>query len=105
MDLIVVPPTVQTITAGATITANACSTTKFITSSGSVTTSTVDTLTNATTAGCCMRVINTGSNNITLDSNANTFLPSATDLTLGAGDADTLCSDGTKWYSVGNSNN
>ena len=100
---IVSPPAVETITAGATITANACGTVKRITASGGVdiTTSTTTTFTNASAnQGCCMVVINVGTTTrIILDENSS-FACEGTDLRLRDSDIDSVrvCSDGVQWY-------
>ncbi len=99
---IVSPPATETISAAATITANACGTIKRITASSSVTTNTTNTFTNASAnQGCCMVVINVGTlNDITLDNNSNFASEGAANLRVRGGKDDSLrvCSDGTKWY-------
>jgi hypothetical protein len=94
------PAAAQTIAAGNTITADACGTMKQITSAGAVTTSTTDTFSTpaAGNSGCCMWVVNTGTNNITLDANANFKTNGGTDQVLTADDAVLVCGNGTKWY-------
>ena len=107
--LLVTPPAAQTIEAGNTIAANACGTIKIITSAGDVTTSTTNTFTEpaATNAGCCMDVINTGANTITLDANTNFVSAGAANVALGAGDTVRVCSTGAsgKWYQIGATGN
>lgn len=103
--LLVTPPAAQTIAAGNTVAADACGTIKMITAEGAVTTATDNTFTapGATNAGCCMDVINTGAQNITLDNNANFVSAGAADVVLGAGDTVRVCSTGAsgKWYQIG----
>ena len=105
--MVITPPTAQTIAGGNTITANACGTAKYISSSGTVTTSTTDTFTTPTTQynGCCMDVVNTGANQITLDNNANFFSAGAADVVLGTADSVRVCCNGTSWYQVGATGN
>lgn len=107
--LLVTPPAAQTIEAGNTIAANACGTIKIITSAGDVTTNTTNTFTEpaATNAGCCMDVINTGANTITLDVNTNFVSAGAANVALGAGDTVRVCSTGAsgKWYQIGATGN
>lgn len=107
--LLVTPPAAQTIEAGNTIAANACGTIKIITSAGDVTTNTTNTFTEpaATNAGCCMDVINTGANTITLDANTNFVSAGAANVALGAGDTVRVCSTGAsgKWYQIGATGN
>ena len=84
------PPSVQTIAAGNTVTANACGTIKPIMAAGNVTTDTTNTLTApaASVVGCIMKVVNVGSaNTITLDNNANFMTNLGADIALGPGDA------------------
>ena len=102
-SLIVTPPAVQTIAAGNTITANACGTIKMITSAGAVTTDTSNTFTApaSSNSGCCMDVVNVGSNNITLDNNANFFSSGGADVVLGEADSCRVCSSGVIWYQIG----
>ena len=88
----------QTVTAGATISANGCGTIKRLVSASSVTTSTTDTFTTPTTSqnGCCMFVVNqNASDTITLDNNSNFHGNGNTDVVLGSYDTATVCSDGT----------
>lgn len=101
--LVVNHPTAQTIAAGNTVAADACGTVKAITSSGIVTTDTTNTFTApaAGNKGCCMDVINVGSNNITLDNNANFVSFGGADVVLTANDAVRVCEyNGAsgKWY-------
>ena len=92
----------QTISAGTTITANdACTNTiKQITSAGAVTTSTANTFTapSAGNAGCVMRVVNVGANNITLDNNANFKSAGGADVVMTPDDVVTVFSTGSVWY-------
>lgn len=94
------PKSAQTIAATNTITADACLSTKFITSAGAVTTSTTDTFTTPSEdlQGCRMNVINTGANNITLDANTNFKTSAGGDLTLTQYDSVEVSCDGTFWY-------
>jgi hypothetical protein len=96
------PPAVQTIAGGNTIAADACGGIKRITSAGVVTTDTTNTFTapSSDNAGCVLRVINTGANNITLDNNALFFSPGAADVVMTANDAIIVGSDGSKWYAL-----
>jgi hypothetical protein len=96
------PAAAQTISAGGTVTANACGTVKLITSGGAVTTSTTNTFTTpgTTNAGCCMDVVNTGANNITLDANTAFRTIGGTNQVVGQYDAVRVCSDGASWYQV-----
>ena len=93
-------PTAETITAGATITANACGSIKRVTSASNVTTNTTNTFTASTAAGCCMDVINTGSNTVTLDANAKFKTSADIDQPLGPSGTTRVCSDGTNWYQI-----
>lgn len=95
-------PSAQTITAGTIIAADSCGGLKQITSSGSVTTSTTNTFTAPATAnnGCCMDVVNTGSNNITLDNNANFKSAGAADVVMTGTDSVRVCSNGSAWYQI-----
>ncbi len=92
----------QTISAGNTIAADSCGAMKQITSAGAVTTDTTNTFTApaAANAGCVLRVVNVGSNNITLDNNANFKSAGATDVLLTADDAVIVESNGTTWYQI-----
>jgi uncharacterized phosphosugar-binding protein len=98
-------PAAETVTAGATITADACGTLKRITAAGAVTTSTTDTFTApaAANAGCHMLVCNVGSNTITLDNNAHFKSIGGADIALTADDCTQVVSSGASgaWYSVG----
>ena len=102
--LLVVPPTAQTITAGSTVTANGCGTLKLVTSAGAVTTDTTDTFTapSANNAGCIMQVCNSGSNNITLDTNARFKSFGGLDVVLTADDCVSVGSTGASgvWYQL-----
>ena len=97
---IVAPPSSQTIADTNTITADACGTIKPVTSAGSVTTNTTDTFTapSASYNGCCMDVVNVGSNDIILDVNAKFVTASASNVTLGASDAVRVCATASVWY-------
>ena len=88
----------QTIAAGNTIAANACGSTKRISSAGAVTTDTTNTF-GAGTAGvvCEMKVCNVGSQNITLDRNANTKLVGGADVVLAADSCIGVSFDGVFW--------
>lgn len=102
-NFLATPPGAETITAAATITANACGTVKQITAAGTITTNTTNTFTApaAANTGCCMDVINTGSNTITLDQNANFKTNGGTDKALAASNFIRVCSNGTAWYQIG----
>jgi len=101
------PPASQTITAGATITADACGTFKDISSAGAVTTNTTNTFTapSSDLSGCCMNVVNTGANNITLDNNSLFYSAGGADVVLGLADSAIVCTNGTVWAQMGGSNN
>ncbi len=104
--LVVNHPAAQTIAAGNTVAGDACGTVKAITSAGAVTTDTTNTFTApaAGNKGCCMDVINVGSNNITLDNNANFVSFGAADVVLTANDAIRVCEyNGASgaWYQTG----
>jgi len=103
VGLMVTPPADQTIAGGNTITDDGCGTIKAVTSSGAVVTSTTNTFTAPASGndGCCMDVINVGSQNITLDNNANFLSIGGADIVLTGNDATRVCSNGSKWYSVG----
>jgi hypothetical protein len=92
----------ETISAGGTITANACGGIKSISAAGAVTTDTTNTFTAPATANgnCIMYVCNTGANDITLDNNSN-FIAGA-DQTLTANDCITVGSTGNTgvWYAL-----
>lgn len=100
--IIAAPPNVETITAAATITADGCGTLKRITATGAVTTNTTNTFTAPATSnsGCVMTVVNTGSNNITLDNNANFKSSGAADVVLTSDDAVIVASTGSVWYQI-----
>lgn len=105
---IVTPPTSQTIAAGNTVTADSCGTVKRINAASSVTTSTTDTFTTATTQydGCCMDVVNEDDTDaITLDFNANTVTNGGADVVLGPGDTARFCSNGVLWRQIGATGN
>lgn len=107
--LVVNPPAAQTIAAGNIITADSCGGLKEITAAGAVTTDTTNTFTApaAGNRGCCMSVINIGSNAITLDNNALFVSAGAADVVLGAGDTVRVCSTGASgaWYQIGATGN
>lgn len=94
-----VVPATQTVAAGFTVTADACGGLKRLTSTGSPTSDTTNTFTapSSSNAGCCMDVVNVGSNDILLD--ANTLFPvtSASALTLAQNGSIRVCSDGSYW--------
>jgi hypothetical protein len=102
--LVVNPPSTQTIAAGNTISDSGCGTVKRITSAGAVTTSTTNTFTAPAVgnAGCCMDVVNVGSNNITLDVNSNFISKSGSDVVMAANNTVRVCSTGDSgvWYEV-----
>lgn len=95
-------PSAQTIAAGNTVAADACGTIKQITASGAVTTNTTDTFTApaASNKGCILHVCNTGSNTITLDTNAHFKSNGAADVALGQDDCVVVGSTGTVWYQL-----
>lgn len=93
-------PSIQTISGGGTVTANACGGVKRIDSLSGVTTSTTDTFTapDSTNAGCVMNVCNIGANSVTLDNNANFKSTGAADVVLGEFDCVIVGSTGTSGY-------
>jgi hypothetical protein len=95
-------PAAQAIAAGGTVAANACGSVKEISAAGVVTTSTTDTFTTPAVAnkGCCMDVVNSSANNITLDANGNFRTIAAANQVLGQYDAVRVCSNGTFWFQV-----
>lgn len=97
---VVQSPSAESITAGATITANACGTIKKLTSAGNVTTDTTNTFTSPTSGydGCCMDVYNTGANTITLDQNAKFKTSGGANVSLTSGSFTKVCSNGANWY-------
>lgn len=103
-ELRVTMPAAETITAAATITADGCGTIKRITAAGAVTTGTTNTFTAPASgnAACIMHVCNTGSNNITLDNNANFISAGAADVVVTANDCVTVGSTGASgaWYQL-----
>lgn len=105
LQIKIIPSSTQNIAAGDTVNADACGGIKLIASGGAVTTSTANTFTapSILNAGCCMDVVNSGAQNITLDNNANFVSAGAADVVLGAGDSCRVCSSGAsgKWYQVG----
>ena len=96
----VIPPASQVISGGNTIASDACGGIKQIASTGAVTTSTTNTFTapSAINNGCCMTVINTGTQNITLDNNASFYSAGAADVVMTQDDALSVCSTGSAWY-------
>lgn len=105
---IVTTTAVQTIGAGNTVTADVCGGIKRINSSGAVTTDTTNTFTAgaAWTLGCCMDVVNSGGNNITLDSNANFRSNGAADVVLGTYDTVRVCQYlSAEWVQIGATGN
>ncbi len=101
---VVQPIGVQTIASTNTVTADSCGSIKTITSGGAVTTNTTNTFTAFAEGleGCVMSVCNTGSNNITLDNNANFASAGGADVVLTGNDCVTVgVPDGqTKWYQL-----
>lgn len=93
----------ETITAAATITANACGGLKRITAASDVTTNTTNTFTAPSTAGnCCMDVINVHTTStIYLDSNALFLVTGAASLAIGPNGGIRVCSDGSYWRHAG----
>jgi len=109
---VVTPPAASTIVANDTITANACGTIMLLTADLPVTTNTTNTFTTpaAANAGCCMDVVNIGTNatnTITLDANTNFTSAGAADVVLGIGDSCRVCSNGAsgKWFQIGDTGN
>lgn len=95
-------PAAQTIGAGGTVAADACTGVKRITAAGVVTTSTTNTFTApaATSTGCAMDVCNVGVNAITLDANVLFLTAGGTDVALGTGDCVRVAGDGTMWRQI-----
>ena len=91
----------ETITAGATITANACGGIKRVTAAGAVTTNTGGTFTapSVRNAGCMMTVYNSGGFDITLDANSAFDTLSNADVVLASGCSVEVFSTGAsgKW--------
>lgn len=105
---VVSPPTAEAVTAGMTITANACGTIKQINSTGNQTTSLTDTFTApaAANTGCCMDVINIDTaDTITLDFNTKFLSAGGADVALGPNDTVRVCSNGTSWFQIGATGN
>jgi len=102
--LVVNPPAAQTIAAGNTVLDDSCGTLKLITAAGAVTTDTTNTFTApaAGNEGCIMHVCNVGSQNITLDNNANFKSAGGADVVLTADDCVTVGSTGASgvWYQL-----
>jgi hypothetical protein len=105
---IVTPPSVETIAAGAVITADACGTIKLIQSTGNVTTDTTNTFTAPTASynGCCMDIINMNTvDTITLDQNALFKTTGNVNQQLGPDGTIRVCSNGTSWHQIGQMGN
>lgn len=103
VGLKVVPPPAETINSGATITANVCGGGfKYISSTGTITTSTTDTFTapSASNNGCIFYVMNTGSFNITLDNNTHFATIGAADIVMTANDIVEVGSNGVVWGQI-----
>lgn len=103
-------PAQQTIGAGGTVAADACGGLKLIGAAGPVTTDTTNTFDAITAAnrGCCMDVVNGGSNAITLDNNARFLSAGAADVVLGSGDSVRVCAgpvSSLTWYQIGPTGN
>jgi hypothetical protein len=97
----------QSITAGGTITADACGGVKQVTASGIVTTSTTNTFDapTVTNTGCRMDVCNTSGFAITLDANANFRTNDGNDVALAAASAAlikcvSVFQSGTTWIQL-----
>lgn len=90
----------QTIADTNTVAADACGGIKRLTSGGAVTTNTTNTFTapSAANTDCCMRLVNVGAANITLDANANFKTAGAADVVLTPDDTTEVCQVGTAWY-------
>jgi hypothetical protein len=96
-------PAVQTIATGDTVQADACGGLKRVTSAGAVTSSLVSTFTAPGTSniGCRMNICNMGTNNITLDNNAQFKSIGGADIVLTPDDCTAVESDGIVWRSIG----
>ena len=96
-------PATQTITAGATITADACGGVKRISAASAATTSTSNSFTapSALNSGCVMDVINVGPAPITIDSNAIFPTKNAADAVLDSSGTIKVVSVGSYWMKVG----
>lgn len=92
----------QTIAGGNTVAADACGSIKNISSAGAVTTNTTNTFTAlSVNQPCIMNVVNVGSNNITLDNNANFKSPGGADVVMTGNDSIVVgTTDGTVWYAI-----
>lgn len=101
-NMIVTPPSTETISSAATITANGCGTIKRITNNTAVTTNTTDTFTApaSSNAGCFMYIVNVGTSTITLDNNAHFVSAGAADVAVTANDSVAVVSDGSAWYQI-----
>ncbi len=98
----------QVISDGGSLAIDSCGGTKFISSSGNVTTSTTDTFspTSSTYAGCCTDIINSdSSDSITLDNNSKTLTNGGVDVVLGPGDSARFCASSSIWYQIGATGN
>lgn len=106
-NLIKVPVSTQTVTAGGTISvANACGGLLRLSSTQSVTTNTTDTFDAPTTAnlGCVLYVVNVGpGGTITLDDNAHFDVPN--NVVLGTNDGAIVVQGSTSWILLGTSDN
>ena len=100
-------PAAETVTAGMTITADACGGVKRITAPTARTTDTTNTFSASTgvITGCVMDVINVSTVSITLDTNLQNNLAGAADVVLGASDTVRMYSSGTAWYQIGDTGN
>ena len=96
------PPAAQTISAGNTVTADACGGVKMVTNAGAVATDTTNTFTApaGSNTGCCMDIIldNAAVGNLTLDANASFNTLSGADVIMTVCDVVRVCSNGTDWY-------
>jgi hypothetical protein len=95
-----VVPATETISAGGTITADACGGLKRVTCSGDVTTSTTNTFTapSESNKGCRMTVTNVGSGTLYLDGNALFPLTQGfASMALAPGGSIEVWSDGSFW--------
>lgn len=92
----------QTVAGGNTITADACGSIKNVSSAGAVTTNTTNTFTALSqNLVCIMHLVNVGSNNITLDNNANFVSPGGADVVVTPNDAIMVgTTNGTVWYAL-----
>lgn len=93
-------PATETITAAATITADACGGLKRISAASDVTTGTTHTITapSASNSGCRMLIVNvSATQTIYLDSNLEFPVSTAASLALGPNGSVSVWSDGTFW--------